>query len=331
MIIFIFLGREFQDLMREARRSRGHAFAVGTFSNLRTQFRSYFAFCVYFGRVSLPADVHTICGYVQFLSRTLKPPSVRNYLSGVKMLHVLVGFEYRFSDDISLGLVVRGINRMNPHVPRRARPVTPADLSVFLHNMDGRSSLHCATFACCLVAFFTMSRLGSILPESTKTSSGLFLQRDCINFSEEGLLVTFLHTKTIQFGRRRLHVPLPSLSSGLCPVRAYRAFLRSLGSLSSPHAFCFLEGTGSVRVLTKSVFINTFREVMRSGGDGDVQGFTGHSFRRGGASCAFRAGIPGEIIQICGDWASDAYKRYLEFSIDNKLFIAKKFAAYLCE
>ena len=51
-------------------------------------------------------------------------------------------------------------------------------------------------------------------------------------------------------------------------------------------------------------------------------GYTGHSFRRGGASWAFQSGISGELIQVCGDWASDAYKKYLEFSMQNKLTLA---------
>ena len=52
--------------------------------------------------------------------------------------------------------------------------------------------------------------------------------------------------------------------------------------------------------------------------------FRGHSFRRGGATWAFRAGVPGELIQIYGDWASDAYKCYLEFLEDAKLIVARE-------
>ena len=37
---------------------------------------------------------------------------------------------------------------------------------------------------------------------------------------------------------------------------------------------------------------------------------------------AFRLGIPGEIIQLYGDWASDAYKSYLEMSMPAKLQLA---------
>ena len=98
--------------MGEVKRSREHAYARGTFSNLNTQFRSYFGFCVYFERDPLPASFRTVSGYVQFLSRTLKPQSIRNYLSGVKMLHIFLGYEYKFSDDFHLQLVFRGIDRL---------------------------------------------------------------------------------------------------------------------------------------------------------------------------------------------------------------------------
>ena len=57
--------------------------------------------------------------------------------------------------------------------------------------------------------------------------------------------------------------------------------------------------------------------------------FRGHSFRRGGATWAFRTGVPGELIQIYGDWASDAYKCYLEFSEDANLIVAREMVSSL--
>ncbi len=315
--------------MQDVSRSRSHAFAKGTTSNLKTQFRSYFNFCVYFKREPLPANLHTICGFAQFLSRSLKPPSIRNYLSGVKLLHILSGFEYVFSEDFHLQLTLRGISRLHPHVPRRAKPMTPAILKLFHDHMDHSSSVHCTVFACGLLSFFTMARLGSVLPaSSTAKTSKVILGRDCINFSKEGMLVTFLHTKTIQFGRRRLHIPLVKLDSIFCPVKAFR---KSLSFLNVSHQVAFVtrDCHGHVSPLTKSIFIKVFREVLDAAGEQDVSGFTGHSFRRGGASWAFQAGIPGELIQVCGDWASDAYKKYLEFSMSNKIDLAACFARKL--
>ena len=101
--------REFRALLKDVHASRCNAFAKGSYSNLRTQVRSYFAYCVYFGRKSLPADSNTIYGYAQFLSRSMLPTSVKNYLSGVRTLHFLHGLPYDFADDYLLQMELRGI------------------------------------------------------------------------------------------------------------------------------------------------------------------------------------------------------------------------------
>ena len=257
----------------------------------------------------------------------MKPPSIKNYLSGVKMLHIFLGFEYTHADDYYLKLLLRGISRLHPHCPQRAKPITPAILLALHHHMDHSSSLHSTVFACSLILFYTMARLGSILPSSGRTPKHTFLTGDRINSSKEGLLVTLIHTKTIQFGDRRLHIPLLKSESVLCPFRAYHSCLSFLGSNPFVPAFVFVQDN-HIRWLTRSIFINTFRDVMRSAGIPEASSYTGHSFRRGGASWAFQAGVPGELIQICGDWVSDAYKLDLEFNMENKLDLAALFALF---
>ena len=105
----------------------------------------------------------TVCLYVQFLSRTLTPPSIRNYLSGVKLLHLS-----SFTKDFILSLTLRGIARNALHTPRRAPPVSPSllhQLSSFLLNGDPRS----ATLLCAfLFTFFPMARVANIVPPSLR-------------------------------------------------------------------------------------------------------------------------------------------------------------------
>ena len=308
--------------------SRRNAFAKGSFSNLRTQVRCYFSYCVYFCRTPLPADAKTIYGFAQFLSRSMVPSTVRNYLSGVKLLHIFHNLPYPHSDDYLLQLELRGIARLNPHVPVRAIPVTPAILLIFVRTMTLEDPLHSCVWACSLFLFFTMARLGSILPGASTTPLRTILTKDRVNFSREGILVTLLHTKTIQCGKRRLHIPLVRNHSALCPVLAYEQLLAFSDFDPTGPAFVYLH-KGKPKWLTTSIFIDTFRSVLKAGGVVDASRFTGHSFRRGGATWAFQAGIPGELIQICGDWASDAYKQYLEFSMDDKLDLAALLVRHL--
>ena len=91
----------------------------------------------------------------------------------------------------------------------------------------------------------------------------------------------------------------------------------------------YADHKGQVLWLTKSLFIRTFRSLALTAGDPDPAAYSGHSFRRGGASWAFQAGVPGEMIQVLGDWASDAYKRYLEFNMQNKLELHSLFSLRL--
>ena len=256
------------------------------------------------------------------------PSSVRNYLSGVRTLHILHGLPFPHSEDFLLKLELRGISRLDPHVPARATPVTPSILSHFHQFMNPDDSLHCTVWACSLVLFFTMARLGSILPKTASTPMHTILTKNRLNFSTEGLVVTLLHTKTIQFGRRRLHIPLLKNDSILCPVQAYHKALSYVHTDQNGPAFVFSDKNLN-KVLTGTIFINTFRNVLKSGGLKNATDFTGHSFRRGGATWAFQVGIPGELIQICGDWVSDAYKRYLEFTMQDKLNLAAHMVRHL--
>jgi hypothetical protein len=42
----------------------------------------------------------------------------------------------------------------------------------------------------------------------------------------------------------------------------------------------------------------------------------------GGASWVFAAEVPTKLIQLYGDWCSDAYKKYLKFSLEDKISVA---------
>lgn len=55
----------------------------------------------------------------------MTPPSVQNYLSGVKLLHVFTGFDFPFYETPELKLTLRGLERINKHLPSHAPLVTP--------------------------------------------------------------------------------------------------------------------------------------------------------------------------------------------------------------
>jgi len=48
----------------------------------------------------------------------------------------------------------------------------------------------------------------------------------------------------------------------------------------------------------------------------DWRKYSGHSFRRDGATFAFNPGVSPESIQYLGDWASYTYMRYQKMSLE---------------
>jgi hypothetical protein len=47
--------------------------------------------------------------------------------------------------------------------------------------------------------------------------------------------------------------------------------------------------------------------------------FSGHNFRRGGATFAHRMGVSPLLIKLMGDWSSDAYMTYIDHATPEDL------------
>ena len=50
--------------------------------------------------------------------------------------------------------------------------------------------------------------------------------------------------------------------------------------------------------------------------------YSGHSFRRGGATFAFHGGAPVELISLQGDWSSETVLLYIAQSLESRLSVA---------
>ena len=116
-------------------------------------------------------------------------------------------------------------------------------------------------------------------------------------------------------------------NNALCPVTAVTAVLLSghmLGD-SIPIFSCF---DREMYVLTQSKF-NARLQCILSAMGFQANEYSSHSFRRGGATWVFSVELPGEIIQMIWDWKSDAYKIYLETSVQTKLKFMSLFSSSL--
>ncbi|XP_077977557.1 uncharacterized protein LOC144433121 [Glandiceps talaboti] len=92
--------------------------------------------------------------------------------------------------------------------------------------------------------------------------------------------------------------------------------------LTTAHAFAVPSG-GQLVPLDAHVFTGALSKLIRLVGL-PPRSYSGHSFRRGGCSFAFHCSVPPEMLRLHGDWASDAFRRYLRVPLSDKLLVTAR-------
>jgi integrase len=146
-----------------------------------------------------------------------------------------------------------------------------------------------------------------------------------ISFTDQGALISVSWSKTIQFQNRTLTIPLPFMpASPLCPSTAlWLSTQQATPRGVSPFQYPVCSG---LSFLTYSRFLQTLKTLLSQLGI-NPDHYSGHSFRRGGASFALEAGANPELVQAQGDWRSEAYKLYIDPSLSARRQVAALMAA----
>ena len=127
-------------LEEDLKRTRLNVYATGTHKNHRSQWKSYLAFCLY-------SDLTPILATARVIAL---------YLSGVKLLHLMAGFEFPFLQSYEVRLTLKGIQRTVKHTPNRAPPITPDILSKLVSVIDLDDGKE-VTFMCAFLFTFSSS------------------------------------------------------------------------------------------------------------------------------------------------------------------------------
>jgi len=307
-------------LLEEGNQLLSGSFAAGTLRNLRSQWASFRTFCEHYGvRNRFPASIQLLVAYMAWLCRTIRSQdTVRNYVHGLKVLHSLQGMDVSNFTNLTVTLALRGVDRRLRYTPRRAQPITPGMLTRMMERLDPESPTDATFRALFLLSFYLFLRKSSTVSNSVKgfDASKQLVRGDCKR--KRGILFVYSKwSKTNQFGKRSHGVPLlPLANSPLCPVAAYDNMCRLVPAADTDPAFCTVVD-GVRKPITYAVFQKKLKASTKAIGL-DPKLFSTHSFRRGGATLAFRAGIAGDTIKILGDWQSEAYQVYLECPIEVK-------------
>ena len=117
-------------------------------------------------------------------------------------------------------------------------------------------------------------------------------------------------TKTIQCNERVLCLPYVARhGSPLCPISAIRNLLYVSPNDALMPLFSYRQG-GKTCWWCHDSFTNRLRKLLQACGY-QSSNFSCHSFRRGGASLAFKLGLSITEVKRRGDWSSEAVNDYI--------------------
>jgi hypothetical protein len=204
--------------------------------------------------------------------------------------------------------VRRGLHNFYAHldhpIPKTA--VTISDLLVF-HSRLNHSSFSDARDWCAYVfAFFALLRVGEY------TNGRLEIRDVRADAPNDRVRLSIAFSKTQNY---HVLVDISARDDALCPRRALANYLRLLPAAvrSNPRSPLFITSLTDRSPLSGSAFSSRFRALLSvCRPDVDASRYAGHSFRRGGATALFLAGVPETIIQLHGRWKSSAYKVYYD-------------------
>lgn len=302
---------------------RSNIFAASTRRTYLGYLQSYLKFCNEHEIAAVPISDISLGRYIASLSFRLSYSSLNNYLTVVRLLHLEAGYDNPLNSHFIQG-IVKGARRVLGHVTSPKLPITPAILLDILLIIDLDQPRDICFWAACLVAFFSFFRKSNLLPSSLREfDPRRHLSRNSVKFNASGVVLSVTWSKTIQYQERVLSVPLPHIqNSPLCPSRALMLLFKlSPCTLSTCPAFQYSSPTG-LKLLTYDAFLVRLRKCLSAMGI-DPAKYSGHSFRRGGASFAMECGLSSDLIQSQGDWRSDAYKHYIDPSLSYRQEVAK--------
>ena len=138
-------------------------------------------------------------------------------------------------------------------------------------------------------------------------------------------MVLLNHSKTNQFGNNQMVIPMVANPvQALCPVFHMRELFARFDLEGHLPAFSYVENC-KVKCVTYDGFTKELRRLLNAAGI-NASSFSGHSFRRGGATYLYSLGADPLLIQASGDWATDCFTRYVFLSLDQRLQAQEKMA-----
>ena len=307
--------------------TQGFRFAVNTARNIISYIRTFFYFCVFFNLQPLPASATSLCYFAELMAITVSYGHIKNILSSIKYLHASYNLTYP-ENDFGLDTTLEGLKKKLARTPFQVLPITPSILRRLFKLLDLEKTEDLALWVSFLTALYCLFRKKNVCPEASEPTREKTLRRKHIEVDRASNIVYIYcnFSKTNQFGASDLVIPVPGNSDpSLDLVRHMSALLSRVQADPDDPAFTY----SSAKFVHYKLFTDRLKSLLaRAGLDPSL--YSGHSFKRGGASFLYQVG--GSVLQIMAsrNWSSSCFTRYLflteEERLDAQMLIARAIA-----
>ncbi len=208
--------------------------------------------------------------------------------------------------------LVQGIKRDQSEYVERKLPITPENLRQFITVLNLSAPKQMFFWSVCLVAFNAILRKSSMFP---RQASMVMLVKHC-SLHSWGMSISVTYSKTIQRQERSHSLCLLwHPDHRLCLVRNLIKSLKVSSCRGDQFIFSFYH-QASVVPMTYAMFNALLKSTLVKLNI-PISRYSGHSFRRGGATHAVQQGVQPVVIKEQGDWKSLAYDKYLNLDALN--------------
>jgi hypothetical protein len=311
-------------LRRVAKDLVGSGLAISTRKRYGVGMRGLHRFAVAIGwRPQLPVSEAVLCLFVASRAGEIKATTMKGYLCAIYSWHVDEGVPVDFTPFRTLKRALRGMELLDKGVPtKRAHPVTMAAVALMGSATNVNNIDEVVFMAIASLATAGLFRLGELVPSNWRDPPVLAASR--VRVLEEGVEVHLPRSKTDPTGA--MGPMFISKNKGLaCPWLWLRRMRQMVPVRQGQPAFKNAEG----KAISREWVIHRLNTMMTRVGLGGLR-YSGHSFRRGGATSLAAAGVQDHIIAKLGRWKSATYQLYVAASPSRLAAAQKEMAQSTC-
>ena len=283
-------------------------------SNIISGIRQWLYFAIFFMIPILPATVDSLVCFLELMSRTSGFQHLKHLLHSVKFLHQALDIPFP-EESFQLDMTLQGMKRKLAKVPFQVLPITPKVLRDIYRHLDMNKKADLALWCSFLISFYALLRKKNVVPGSNHDSFKVISRRHIhVNLTKNVVYLYLGFSKTNQFGAKDLVIPIPGNSDpALDPVRHLNALFSSVNVTENCPAFSF----GPNRHVKYDSFTRRLKTLLTKAGY-PAGSYSGHSFRRGGASFLHACGGTALMVQATGGWTSNCFTRYLFLTTEQR-------------